>query len=312
MDHAFLIFTIPLIGGYILDLLFGDPHWFPHPVKGFGWLIAKGENLLNTGRKRFLKGFLLSLFLITSVFYITYCLQQLIALTDIYGLWAFKSIVVYFCLANKNLIDEGKAVFKALDRSLDEGRKRLSWIVGRNTQNLSENQVRIAVFETMSENLSDGVVAPLFFYAIGGIPAMFAYKMINTLDSMIGYKNKRFEKFGKFAARTDDVANFIPARITALIIALVSMSKQSFWYIFKFGNKHASPNSGYPEAAMAGFLNCRFGGPNYYHNVLVNKPYIGDNERTIEPNELNKVILINHGVTIIILWLMITGFMVIH
>jgi adenosylcobinamide-phosphate synthase len=294
MDYAFLNSSIPLITGYILDLTFGDPHWFPHPVKGFGWLITWGEGFLNKGKRQFIKGLAMSLILIALAFAIIYCVQHYVAKTNTYAQWIFDSLVVYFCLANRNLIDEGKAVFHALEQNLDAGRKRLSWIVGRDTSHLTENQVRIAVFETMSENLSDGVIAPLFFYALGGVPAMVAYKMISTLDSMIGYKNERYEKFGKFAARADDVANYIPARVTAIFIAVVSMSKQSFRYIFKYGNKHASPNSGYPEAAMAGYLNCRFGGPNYYHGVLVEKPYIGDDERIIDPHELSKVVLINH------------------
>jgi adenosylcobinamide-phosphate synthase len=186
-----------------------------------------------------------------------------------------------------------------LSQSLEAGRKRLTWIVGRDTSNLTENQVRIAVFETMSENLSDGVIAPIFFYAIGGTPAMMAYKMASTLDSMIGYKSERYEQFGKFAARCDDVLNYIPARITALLIAWVSLSKRSLQFIINYGNKHASPNSGYPEAALAGVLDCRFGGPNMYHGTLVTKPYIGNNGRTVANSEIKRVATINHCATLV-------------
>lgn len=299
MDSAFLNIAVPLITGYLMDMAFGDPHWFPHPVKGFGWLIAKGEKILNKGDHRFFKGLLMSAIFIGLIFVAVYYLQLLLSIANSYNSWVLNSILVYFCLANKSLIDEGTAVFKALKESLEAGRKRLTWIVGRDTSNLTENQVRIAVFETMSENLSDGVIAPLFFYAIGGTPAMMAYKMGSTLDSMIGYKSERYKQFGKSAARIDDLLNFIPARITAILIAAVSMSKRSFAFIIKYGNRHASPNSGYPEAALAGVLNCRFGGSNVYHGTLVNKPYIGNNDRIISNNEIKRVATINHCATLV-------------
>jgi adenosylcobinamide-phosphate synthase len=152
----------------------------------------------------------------------------------------------------------------------------------------------VAAFETMSENLSDGVIAPLFYYALAGVPGMMAYKMVNTLDSMIGYRSERYEQFGKFAARLDDVANFIPARLTAILMALISGSKRSFQFIMQYGNKHKSPNSGYPEAALAGILNTRFGGPNIYQGVLVDKPFIGCDDRAIEADEIKRVSSVNH------------------
>jgi adenosylcobinamide-phosphate synthase len=173
--------------------------------------------------------------------------------------------------------------------------------VGRDTTTLSENQIRTAVFETLSENLSDGVIAPLFYYAIGGLPAMMVYKMINTLDSMIGYKNEKYFYFGKFAARLDDVANFIPARLTAFLMVLVSGKWNLFLFVHQFCNQHASPNSGYPEAALAGIMNCRFGGPNTYHGKIVNKPYIGTNDRKIGNKEIIVVSRINHKTTLLII-----------
>jgi adenosylcobinamide-phosphate synthase len=145
--------------------------------------------------------------------------------------------------------------------------------------------------------LSDGVVAPLFYYAVGGLPTMMTYKMINTLDSMIGYKNERYLQFGKFAARLDDVANLIPARLTAFLMVMVTCSKRGLLFILKYGRQHSSPNSGYPESALAGILNCRFGGPNTYQGKLVEKPYIGCESRTIEHKEFQKVMYINHSVT---------------
>jgi len=218
----------------------------------------------------------------------------------------FSSVFVFFALANKSLLQEGREVFDVLNNNgLDAGRKRLSWIVGRDTSQLSAQQVRIAVLESMSENLSDGVIAPLFFYAIGGLPAMMTYKMINTLDSMIGYKNEPYRLFGRFAARLDDVANFIPARLTALLMVLVAASGRGFRFIFKYGHAHASPNSGYPEAALAGILHCRFGGANTYHGVIVQKPYIGHQERLIEHKEFAKVTYINHATTLVMVVIVI-------
>jgi adenosylcobinamide-phosphate synthase len=294
-----------IIIGYLLDLLLGDPRRLPHPIRLFGNVIAWFEKKLNKGNYKLWKGALLTVGLCLFVFLFFDIVQKLFlhfipqpAGTLFY--LVFTSIFVFYGLANRSLLQEGKEVFMELkNRGLEAGRKRLSWIVGRDTTHLSENQIRIAVFETLSENLSDGVIAPLFYYAIGGLPAMMVYKMINTLDSMIGYKNERYLLFGKCAARMDDVANFIPARITALLMVLVSGSKRGLFFIIKFGNKHASPNSGYPEAALAGILNCRFGGPNTYQGQLVNKPFIGETARDIRHNEFYKVFFINHAVTLL-------------
>jgi adenosylcobinamide-phosphate synthase len=150
--------------------------------------------------------------------------------------------------------------------------------------------------ETLSENLSDGVIAPLFYYAWAGVPGMMTYKMINTLDSMIGYRNPRYERFGKFAARLDDVANFIPARLTALLMVLVTASRRGAAFVIRYGHLHKSPNAGYPEAALAGILDVRFGGANVYQGITVTKPFIGDNPRQLLPEEIKKAGSINHKV----------------
>lgn len=291
---AALLLTAPLIAGYLIDLWLGDPDNWPHPVRVFGNAIARGEKTLNHGRFRFLKGALLSLGLVITTYAFFHYLNVLCRpLPWLYLL--MNSIFVYYGLANHALIAEGRKVFAVLEaEGLPAGRKQLSRIVGRDTSSLSAQQIRIAVFETMSENLSDGVVAPLFFYALGGVPAMMAYKMINTLDSMVGYRSERYEWFGKFAARMDDVANFIPARLTALLMVAVTASRRGIQFVFRFGHRHKSPNSGYPEAALAGILNCRFGGPNVYHGKWVDKPFIGDTDRIILPNEIDRVARINH------------------
>ena len=204
---------------------------------------------------------------------------------------------VFYGLANHSLIQEGGEVIRTLEeQGLDAGRKRLSWIVGRDTSQLSPKKIYTAVLETMAENLSDGVVAPLFFYALGGFPAMMAYKMVNTLDSMIGYKDARYKDFGCCSAHLDDVLNYIPARLTAFLIALSGYRKGIFSFIRKYARQHASPNSGYPESAMAGILDCRFGGPNIYHGILVEKPYIGTNNRELSINDYKRAARINQTV----------------
>ncbi|GAB3765037.1 adenosylcobinamide-phosphate synthase CbiB [Spirosoma pomorum] len=288
------LFVLPLLLGYVLDLLIGDPDNWPHPVRIFGSLIARGERLLNKGKLRFWKGAALALSLCTLACLFFLGLNQL-TLSIHPVLFVFTNALwVWYGLANHNLISEGKAVFRVLEREgVEAGRRQLSRIVGRDTSQLSPQQIRIAVLETMSENLSDGVIAPLFFYGLAGVPGMMTYKMINTLDSMIGYRSERYEQFGKFAARLDDIANFIPARLTALLMILVTGNSRGVQFAARYGNRHKSPNAGYPEAALAGILNCRFGGPNVYHGVLVEKPYIGEQERPIQPDEINQVSRIN-------------------
>jgi len=184
--------------------------------------------------------------------------------------------------------------------------------VGRNTRNLNGQQIRKAVLETMDENLSDGVIAPLLFYALGGVQAMMAYKMANTLDSMIGYKSEKYREFGWFAARFDDVINFIPARITALLMVVLSLSPRGLVYIFRFGHKHSSPNAGYPEAALAGILNCRLGGPNVYHGALVEKPYIGNNDRIITIRDFYKTCVLNFSTCLVFVGLICVSAIFLH
>lgn len=299
-----LLLVIPLWIGYLLDLLLGDPYRLPHPVRFFGNTIQLGEKWLNKGGGRFLKGMLMAIVLTLA----TYCffggISGLLLRYDRTLYLVFSAVFVFYGLANKSLIQEGRKVFDALAKGIEAGRERLSWIVGRDTAALSEQQIRKAVFETMSENLSDGVIAPLFYYLIAGVPGMMAYKMINTLDSMVGYRNERYEQFGKFSARLDDVANFIPSRLTALLMVTVTGSWRGLQFVFRYGRSHKSPNSGYPEAALAGICDVQFGGPNLYHGILVEKPYIGINNREISHAELNRVKWINHLSCLLMLLLM--------
>ena len=272
---------LPLLIGFVLDCLVGDPRWLPHPIRLFGWLISSLEKRYNHGKNRKLKGLFTSAILVGGVWLVINVICQQIESFPI-AYFIVASVGVFFGLANRSLIYESWLVIKALKHEgLDAGRKQLSYIVGRDTTTLNEQQIRTAVLETMAENLSDGVIAPLFYYALGGVPLMFAFKMVSTLDSMIGYKNERYKEYGWFAARLDDLLNLIPSRLTALLMVLVSLSWSGIIHVLKYGSKHSSPNAGYPEAALAGILKCRFGGPNVYQGKLVEKPFIGHHKKTI-------------------------------
>jgi len=302
MDELILI--LPLVIGYILDIVFGDPVGLPHPVVYMGKSISFFEKRLNKGNNITIKGAVISLLLILLSFIVTKFVIELSYL-NIYIGTAVSSLLIFFCLAGKTLIHEVKMVFEALEVSLERGRDQLSRIVGRDTADLSAEEVKKAALETLAENLSDGVIAPLFWYAIGGIPAMMAYKMINTLDSMIGYKNERYIEYGSVAARIDDIANYIPARITAILMILVVGRANLIGFVFRFGKEHASPNSGYPEAALAGILNCKFGGTHNYFGQSVYKPYIGYNERELTYKDMLTATSVNRRVEIVTVLLII-------
>ena len=300
---SLITYHLPLLLGWFLDLLIGDPSWLPHPVVGFGKMIAWGERHLNKGHYRRLKGALMAVIHIIGVFVAVWLLRsQLSMMHDALSI-VFDTLLIFYCLAGTTLIREVRQVFLALDRSLDEGRKQVARIVGRDTSELSAQEVRTAALETLAENLSDGVIAPLFWLAILGVPGMLAYKMVNTLDSMIGYKTDRYRDFGCWAAHIDDIANYIPARLTALLMILPSLitphsslhtpPSSLLPFVRQNGRNHASPNSGYPEAALAGILDCRFGGPHYYFGQLFDKPYIGTNDRPLTTADMQKAVRVN-------------------
>jgi adenosylcobinamide-phosphate synthase len=296
---------IALALGFLLDQLLGDPEGWPHPIVGFGWLISFMEKRLNKGQYLIAKGALMTLTLVFSIYFITTkCLEFLEQTQPVLG-GISTAILVFYCLSAKTLRKEVQLVFNALDISVENGRKQLSRIVGRDTNLLNPLQIRTAALETLSENLSDGVIAPLFWFALLGLPGMLTYKMINTLDSMIGYKNERYQHFGKFAARLDDAANFIPARLTAIIMLLVSNNLSEIGFVTQNGKNHSSPNSGYPEAALAAILNCRFGGPNYYFGDLVQKPFIGTNDRELTTQDMKKALKTNQLSEIAMLFIVI-------
>lgn len=294
IDTRYLLHkTTPFLFGWLGDRLLGDPEGWPHPVVGFGKAIAYGEKHLNRGNDRILKGGILAVTLIAGIYFLTYGILYFAGVIHPVISGILTAIGVFFCLAGKTLITEVKAVFEAVDRSVEEGRTQVGRIVGRDTAHLSPQEIRAAALETLAENLSDGVIAPMFWYLLLGLPGMMAYKMVNTLDSMIGYKNERYFEFGRIAARIDDLANYLPARLTAFLMLLVSgqLSKRDF--VFKYGRAHASPNSGYPEAALAAILDCQFGGTHDYFGQPVEKPYIGTNARSFTTEDMMLAVRIN-------------------
>lgn len=353
MDYSIFInhysLAIVLVVAWLLDLWLGDPAWLPHPVVGFGKVIAWCERHFNRGRYRMLKGAVVTLLLDAFVFFVVWGIIQIlyqrispfsfgeVSILPLWGgvreglLFLVEFVIIFYCLAGTTLIREVRAVFLALDRSLEEGRKQVARIVGRDTSELSAQEVRTAALETLAENLSDGVIAPLFWLAVGGVPAMLTYKMINTQDSMVGYRTERYKDYGCWAARIDDIANYIPARLTALLMLLVApliptmradpsqegrvslsifhFSFLIFNFVHKYARNHLSPNSGYPEAALAGILDCRFGGPHNYFGKLVYKPYIGENDRLLTTVDMKKAIRVNRMAELLMLLLVVARFL---
>ena len=290
-----------LLVGWIADVVMGDPAWLPHPIVWFGKLIALFERWLNRGRFRKAKGALTAVVLIVAVYMVFYYFQGWLYGVNVFLGMAFGAVCVFFCLAGTTLIREVREVFRAVDRSLDEGRAQVARIVGRDTSQLSAQEVRTAALETLAENLSDGVVAPLFWYMVLGVPGMMAYKMVNTLDSMIGYRTERYRDFGCWADHIDDVAIYLPARITSLLMLLVTWRFGLLSFVTWFAREQDSPNSGYPEAALAGILDCRFGGAHYYFGQWFDKAYIGTNDRPLTTADMERAVRINRRVEVVMI-----------
>ena len=286
MDESILIAVLPLVAGWVADRCLGDPESWPHPVVAFGRWIAWGERRLNRGEHRVTQGTLFAGFSILGAGALTALLLYGAVRWNPWAAVVLSAVGVFYCLSGRTLSREVKAVFDALEQGTEAGRRRLSRIVGRDTSALNDQQIRTAALETLAENLSDGVIAPLFWFLCLGLPGMVAYKMINTLDSMIGYKTERYGRFGRWAAHIDDWANYLPARLTAVLILLCAGRPGLWRFVKRYGRCHASPNSGYPEAAMAGLLDCRFGGPNIYFGQRVDKPYIGHHEKVLGRDDL--------------------------
>jgi adenosylcobinamide-phosphate synthase len=273
-----------IIGAFLLDLVIGDPRWLPHPVVLMGKVIARGEMLVRTGRARpdFLAGMALSLFLITLSFITAWAVVALLRLLPFWLSFICSAALASTTLATRGLLDAIKLVeAPLLAGTIPAARENLSHIVGRETVNLNRDKVLRAGLESLAESTCDGIVAPLFYLFLGGIPLAVAYKAVNTLDSMIGYRNERYFYFGKFAARLDDAVNFIPARLTAFFMVVAAPTARlnaarALHAVWRDHGNHLSPNAGYPEAALAGAFGIRLGGPSIYFGKEVHKPHVGD------------------------------------
>lgn len=287
--------------GFLLDLIIGDPQNPIHPIRLIGSLCSKLEALFRRILKESLKlaGLLTWISVILIVFLISEFIVKVSFRTNFILGIIISAIMFYFTISTKALKVEGLKVIKFLLKEDIEGaRKQLSYIVGRDTKSLDKDGILRAVVETVAENMSDGVVAPILYAGLFGIPFAYVYKAVNTMDSMFGYKNDKYKDFGFFPAKLDDVFNFIPARLTGYLIVIAAfilkMDYKNSYNIYKRDkNNHSSPNSAHPEAAVAGALGLRLGGANYYFGKLVEKPTIGDELKKIEINDVyntNKIL----------------------
>lgn len=282
--------------GFILDLLIGDPNNPFHPVRGIGLLVSKLETIFRKLLKNSLKiaGLIVWMITIILTFAITYGIIFVCMKINKYLGIIVQGIIIYFCISAKGLVVEGYKVIKYLNEgNIEKSRKQLSYIVGRDTESLDSKGITRAVIETIAENMSDGVIAPILFAGVFGAAGSMAYKAVNTMDSMFGYKNEKYIKFGYFPAKLDDLFNYIPARVTGILIIISSFFlkrdyKNSFKIYKRDRYNHTSPNSAHPEAAMAGALDIQLGGANYYFGKIVEKPVIGDKIKEIEINDVKK------------------------
>lgn len=288
---------VALLLGFCLDLLLGDPRWLPHPVCAIGNLIAKLKKILRkifpkSNQGEFLAGVILAILAVGISDGVTWLVLWICGQISIWLAFCVEIWLCYQILATKSLKDESKKVYTALTQgTLEEARFALSMIVGRDTENLDQTAITKATVETVAENITDGVVAPLMFLALGGAPLGMAYKAVNTLDSMIGYKNDKYLYFGRFSAKLDDILNFIPARVSGLLMcvsaSLTGLNSKNALKIFLRDRKnHKSPNSAHTEAACAGALGIQLAGSSYYFGKLVEKPTIGDDLREIAPEDI--------------------------
>lgn len=310
---------ILLFGAVVLDLLIGDPSWIPHPVVLIGKLISKAETLLRKAfpQKLRLAGKILAvtipLFTLAVTFLLLWVCYQIHPLFRL----AVEIFLGSLTLAAKSLKKESMKVYEQLEKGdLPKARYAVSMIVGRDTQNLDETGVTKAAVETVAENTSDGIIAPMFYLAIGGTPLAMCYKAINTLDSMVGYKNEKYIDFGRASAKLDDAANFIPARIAGVLMVisayLTGMDGKNAWKIFRRdGRNHASPNSAQTEAACAGALQVQLAGNAYYFGKLYEKPTIGDPIRPVEVQDISRAnrLMLCCDLLCLMLGVMVRGFL---
>jgi adenosylcobinamide-phosphate synthase len=296
---------------FLMDVVFGDPPSLPHPVRLIGAYISSFEKHVRRLAKSELGTKATGVFLLITTVALAYLLPwyvlRLAGSMSLYLYHIVNVLLMYTCIAARCLSDEGGRIYNALQEGdLEKSRKLLSMIVGRDTHSLNESGITRGAVETVAENTSDGVVAPLFYMFIGGAPLAMAYKAVNTLDSMVGYKNERYLNFGWASARFDDIANYIPARLTGILMVLAAMLlrldyKKSFQILIRDSRNHSSPNSGFPEAAAAGALGVQLGGTNYYFGKSLEKPTIGEPLRPLDRHDIKAVIRLMYAASILAL-----------
>ena len=306
-----LIITVMIIA-YLMDLVIGDPYSFPHPVRFIGNLIRFAEGKIRniSKSKKQLKagGFLLWIITVGTTALVTGLILKVFCINNIfYAIVA--SVILYTTLSTKCLADEAKKIYEVLKTGdIEKSRKQLSYIVGRDTTTLNEDEIIRATVETVAENTVDGIISPMMYGFIGGPVLAMAYKAINTLDSMVGYKNEKYGDIGFASAKIDDIANFIPARITPFFMMIASFvlgfnSKKSISIAIRDRKNHKSPNCAYAEGAVAGALEVQLGGTNMYFGEKVYKPTIGDKDRELEIEDIirtNKIMYLTSFIALVI------------
>lgn len=310
-------FLIKIWIAFILDLIFGDPEKITHPVQIIGKMITFLEKKLYGKKGSFIGGAILTILVVGSTFLIMYGFVELTKIVKV--LEIFEIYLMYTVFSIKSLAREGKKVYKILKLgNLKEAREKLSYLVSRDTEKMDKIMIIRSTMETISENMVDGIIAPMFYMFVGGLPMAMAYKAINTLDSMIGYKNEKYRKFGTFSARLDDMVNFVPARISGIFITAASYilryNYKNAWKIFKRDRKnHESPNSAHPESAVAGALGVQFGGKVSYFGKEVEKQTVGDKLKEFRLEDIKKNILLMYVTSFVaifcfsIIYLIING-----
>ena len=291
-----LIFFIKIWIAYVLDLIFGDPQNVVHPVQVIGKIISAGEKVLLRKKYKFLAGAVLNIFTVSITYTLMYLISKSVKISVFFMI--IEIYLMYTIFSINSLAREGNRVYRILkEGDIEKARKDLSYLVSRDTEMMDEKMIIRSTMETISENTVDGIVAPMFYMFLGGMPLAMAYKAINTLDSMVGYKNEKYMDFGKFSAKVDDAVNFIPARITGILIVLARMIlgydyKNSLKIFIRDRKNHSSPNSAHSEASVAGALGVQFGGKVSYFGKEINKPTIGDKIKDFELEDIRKNIRI--------------------
>ena len=318
-DMELISYSFILPASFLLDLIIGDPLALPHPVRWLGKWIEKWEPYFRKlPFSLFASGCLFALSLIAGTYVIAWVVVFISNIVHPYVCIAMQILLLYYSISVKSLRSAAMGIYRSLKHDdLGDARIKVSQIVGRDVERLDEKGISRAAVESVAENLVDGVISPIFFALMGGAPLAFAYKMVNTLDSMIGYRDEKYGEFGKCAAHIDDVANFVPARISIIFIAFAAIiskggMKRAFMTALKEGRNNPSPNSGFSEAAFAGALGIRLGGPSFYKGTLLRKPYIGASFGETDIEHIRKacnLMIVSASLWLIACWWITIGFL---